>query len=136
MGWKCAKILFQSWVRSSQKGKGGRLHYPTAGRMSDKYSKHMTEPQKSSKTPGGWGVGQGPPANLSSPIPVAHSGSDHGLLPQEGGGVGVRPREKRHSLAQGFMPTASSLRTIPHHPGCGKCSWSLLVGCKGKKNPS
>lgn len=34
------------------------------------------------------------------------------------------------------MPTASSLRTIPHHPGIGKCSWSLLVGCKGKKNSS
>lgn len=28
------------------------------------------------------------------------------------------------------------LRTIPHHPGFGKCSWSLLVGCKGKKKPS
>lgn len=28
------------------------------------------------------------------------------------------------------------LRTIPHHPGFGKCSWSLLVGCKGEKKPS
>ena len=58
--------------------KQGELHYPTAGSMSDKYPKHKTEPQKSSKTPGEGG-GQGPPANLSSPRPTVAqpTGSSH-----------------------------------------------------------
>lgn len=31
------------------------------------------------------------------------------------------------------MTTASSLCTTPHHPGFGKCSWSLYSRLQGKK---
>lgn len=96
----------------------------------DRNPKIKIEPQESSRGPGG----QGPSANLSSPIPVPHGGSDHGRLPQEGwGGPGGRWEPPLH---HGWHADCFILRTIPHHPGFGKCSWSLLVGCKGKKNAS
>lgn len=59
-----------------------KLHYPMVRRLTDRYPKLKIEPQESSRRPGG----QGPSANLSSPIPVPNGGSDHGLLPQEGVG--------------------------------------------------
>lgn len=71
----------------------------------------------------------GPAANLlwSPSLPVS---AFRALAPPRG--AGGEPRLTR-TVA---MPTASALRTIPHHPGFGKCSWSLLVGCKGKENSS
>lgn len=83
-----------------------KLHYPTVRRLTDRYPKHKTEPQESSKFPGG----QGPSANLSSPIPVPGSGSDHGRLPREGGGAGGGERPPRLMVV---MPTASSY--VPFH---------------------
>lgn len=77
-------------VRSSQRRK---LHYPMVRRLTDRYPKLKIEPQESSRRP----RGQGPSANLSSPIPVPRGGSDHGRLPQEGGGVGLG--EERDPLA-------------------------------------
>lgn len=75
--------------------------------MTDRYPKLKTEPQESSRRPGG----QGPSANLSSPIPVPRGGSDHGSLPQEGVGWAWGRRET--PLASWFMPTASSY--VPFH---------------------
>lgn len=65
------------------------------------------EPQESSRSP----RGQGPSANLSSPIPVPRGGSDHGRLPQEGGGVALG--EDRPPCIMVVMPTASSY--VPFH---------------------
>lgn len=108
-------------VRSGQRRK---LHYPTVHRLTDWYSKIKTEPQESSRCTGG----HGSLANLSSPIPVPRrpraSPTGRGWGGPEGG-------ERPPSHHGCFI-----LRTIPHHPGFGKCSWSLLVGCKGKKKPS
>lgn len=73
--------------------------------------------------------------NLSSPIPAARGASDHGRLPQERGGLGLG--EETTPLASWLSCRLLQLYVpFPHHPGFGKCSWSLLVGCKGKKNPS
>lgn len=94
-------------VRSSQRGK---KNYVTkmVHRFTDRYPKFENEPQESSRGPGG----QGPSANLSSPIPVPHGGSDHGRLPQEG--VGWPWGEERvPPCIMVVMPTASSY--VPFH---------------------
>lgn len=77
-------------------------------RLLDRYPKLMTEPQESSRCPGGLG----PSANLSSPIPVPRGDSDHGRLPQEGGGLGLGEEgDPPHIMV--VMPTASSY--VPFH---------------------
>ncbi len=77
-------------------------------RLTDRYPKLKIEPQESSRRPGG----QGPSANLSSPIPVPHGGSDHGRLPQEGGWGGPGGGERPPCIMV-VMPTASSY--VPFH---------------------
>lgn len=91
-----------------------------------------TETQSLERTTGVLKVPRGPrpSANLSSPIPAVPqtTGVSHR---REGGGPGLG---EETALPHGCHADCFRLRTIPHHPGFGKCSWSLLVGCKGKKN--
>lgn len=76
--WSCALNKKHGEEQSEKKNYITKMVH----RFTDRYAKFENEPQESSRGPGG----QGPSANLSSPIPVPHGGSDHGRLPQEGVG--------------------------------------------------